>query len=70
VLTLDAAIGSRASCGIAGIVEAQSSRSVPMSQPERHLTCTVFPPAGATSEPKRIDVDLRPGRTFTLSGVR
>jgi len=53
----------------AGVIEAGQSRTIPMNQPERHLACTIFPPPGDTAEPKRIDVDLRPGRTFTLSGT-
>jgi len=67
-LRLEAARGARASCGIAGVIEAGNSRSIPMSQSERHLTCTIFPGPGDNREPKRIDVDLRPGRTFTLTG--
>ncbi|HSC86251.1 MAG TPA: protein kinase [Polyangiaceae bacterium] len=68
VLTLDAAYGARASCGIAGVIEAHGSRTIPMTQPERQVTCTLFPPPGTAGEPKRIDVTLRPGRTFTLGG--
>jgi serine/threonine protein kinase len=69
VLRLQGPPGSRASCGIGDMIEAGSSKSIPMNRPSRPLNCTIFPPPEASSEPKRIDVDLRPGRTFTLTST-
>jgi eukaryotic-like serine/threonine-protein kinase len=66
VLRFDGPPGSRASCGVIGSIQAGSTRSVAMSRPEERLGCTIFPAAGAGGEARRIDVDLRPGRTFTL----
>lgn len=68
VLRFEAPRGAKASCGVVGVIEAGGSRSVPMSQPERALTCTILPVPGGNGEIKRIDVDLRPGRTLTLTG--
>ncbi len=69
VLRLQGPQGSRASCGIGGVIAAGDSKSIPMNRPSRPLTCTVFPPPDVKAEPKRIDVDLRPGRTFTLTST-
>jgi len=66
ILRLAAPDGSRASCGIGGVIVAGASRTIPMDQPSRLLRCTIFPPAGENTKPRRIDADLRPGRTFTL----
>jgi hypothetical protein len=66
VLKFDGTAGSRASCGVLGSIAAGSTRAVAMSRPEERLVCTIFPAAGGAGEPRRIDVDLRPGRTFTL----
>lgn len=69
VLRLQGPPGSRASCGIGDMIEAGSSKSIPMNRPTRPLSCTIFPPPEASTEPKHIDVDLRPGRTFTLTST-
>lgn len=69
ILRLQGPEGSRASCGIGGIILAGGSKSIPMNRPTRRLSCTVFPPPNGKGEPKQIDVDLRPGRTFTLTGA-
>lgn len=69
VLRLQGPEGSRASCGIGGVIAAGTSKSIPMNRPSRPLSCTVFPPPEVKAEPKRIDVDLRPGRTFTLTST-
>lgn len=69
ILRLQGPPGSRASCGIGDMIEAGTSKSIPMNRPSRPLSCTVFPSPGAQAEPKRIDVDLRPGRTFTLTST-
>ena len=67
VLTLSAPGGSHASCGLGEVIPAGASQSIPMDRPARDLTCTVVPPTGSSDAPKRVDVGLRPGRTFTLS---
>lgn len=69
ILRLQGPPGTRASCGIGDMIEAGTSKSIPMNRPSHPLSCTVFPPPDAQSEPKRIDVDLRPGRTFTLTST-
>lgn len=66
VLTFDGPLGARATCGAAGSIVAGSSKTIRMSRPEEHLVCTIFPAPGSGRETRRIDVDLRPGRTFTL----
>jgi len=66
-LRLAAPDGSKASCGIGSVIPAGGIRSIPMNRPQRHLACTIFPPPNSGGEPKQIDVDLRPGRTFTLT---
>lgn len=69
ILRLQGPPGSRASCGIGDMIEVGTPKSIPMNRPSRPLSCTVFPPPGSQAEPKRIDVDLRPGRTFTLTST-
>lgn len=69
VLRLQGPPGSRASCGIGDMIEAGTSTPIPMDRPSRPLSCTVFPPPDSKAEPKRIDVELRPGRTFTLTST-
>jgi eukaryotic-like serine/threonine-protein kinase len=66
LLKFDGQPGARASCGIVGAIFAGGARPVPMSRPEERVICTLFPAPGAAGEPRSIDVDLRPGRTFTL----
>lgn len=66
VLRFDGPLGARATCGAAGSVVAGSSKAIRMNRPEEHLVCTIFPAPGSGRETRRIDVDLRPGRTFTL----
>lgn len=68
ILRFDAPEGARASCGVGGVLAAGTSRRIPMNRPEQHLSCTVIPPPTERREPRSIDVDLRPGRIFTLSG--
>jgi hypothetical protein len=67
VLRLAAPAGSHASCGLGEVIPAGAAQSIPMDRPARDLTCTVVPPTGSSDPPKRVDVGLRPGRTFTLS---
>lgn len=66
-LRLQGPEGSRASCGVGGVIVAGNARAIPMSRPSRRLSCTVFPAPGDEGDPRQIDVDLKPGRTFTLS---
>jgi tRNA A-37 threonylcarbamoyl transferase component Bud32 len=66
-LMLSAPAGSHASCGLGEVIAAGSSQTIPMDRPARDLTCTVVPPSGSSDPPKRVDVGLRPGRTFTLT---
>jgi len=66
ILRFDGPLGARATCGAAGSIVAGSSRAIRMSRPEEHLVCTIFPAPGSGSETRQIDVDLRPGRTFTI----
>lgn len=68
-LRLQGPDGSRASCGIGGVIVAGGSQVVPMNRPSRQFECTIFPPPDEPGEPKRVDVDLRPGRTFTLTRI-
>jgi hypothetical protein len=42
---------------------------VRVSKPETHGACTLFPPADSGKHPRTIDVVLRPGGTFTVSGT-
>lgn len=67
-LRFEAPDGSRASCGIGDVIVAGGSITIPMNRSSRRLACTIFPPPGENDEPKQIDADLRPGRTFTLTG--
>jgi len=66
LLKFDGSPGARASCGVVGAIMAGDARPVRMSRPEERIVCTLFPAPGAEGEPRSIDVDLRPGRTFTL----
>lgn len=66
ILRFDGPLGARATCGAAGSIVAGSSRAIRMSRPEEHLVCTIFPAPGSGSDTRQIDVDLRPGRTFTI----
>lgn len=69
-LQLTAAEGTTLSCGelFPGILAAPGRRSVRVSKPETHGTCTLFPLADSGERPRTIDVVLRPGGTFTVSG--
>lgn len=70
-LQLTAAEGTTLSCGelFPGILAAPGRRSVRVSKPETHGTCTLFPGADSGERPRTIDVVLRPGGTFTVSGT-
>ncbi len=68
-LQLAAPPGSHASCGIGEIIPAGAAREIPMNRPQRKLSCTLVPAPGSDAEPKQVDVALRPGRTFTLTGL-
>ncbi len=43
-------------------------RTVRVTRAETRASCTLLPPAGSAERPKTVDVVLRPGDTFTLSG--
>lgn len=66
-LELAAPAGSQASCGLGEVIPAGGSQTVPMDRAARDLTCTIVPPSGSSEPPKRVDVGLRPGRTFRLT---
>lgn len=66
-LALSAPAGSQASCGLGEVIPAGGSQTIPMDRPARDLVCTIVPPSGSSDEPKRVDVGLRPGRTFRLT---
>lgn len=70
-LQLTAVEGTTLSCGelFPGILAAPGRRSVRVSKPETHGTCTLFPAADTGERPRTIDVVLRPGGTFTVSGT-
>lgn len=69
ILRLSGAPGSHASCGIGEVIPAGGSREIPMNRPVRELSCTLVPAPGIDDEPRRVEVALRPGRTFTLTGL-
>ncbi|HMA94307.1 MAG TPA: serine/threonine-protein kinase [Polyangiaceae bacterium] len=70
-LQLSASEGTTLSCGelFPGILAAPGRRSVRVSKPETHGTCTLFPSAESGKLPRAIDVVLRAGGTFTVSGT-
>ncbi|MCH2108437.1 MAG: serine/threonine protein kinase [Polyangiaceae bacterium] len=68
VLLLNAPAGARASCGLAGIIRPGKSRQIPMDSSTRPISCMVYPAPGSDFQPRRIDVTLHPGRTFTING--
>ncbi len=63
--------GTTLTCGelFPGVLGAPGRRSVRVSKPETHGACTLFPPADSGKGPRTIDVVLRPGGTFTVSGT-
>ncbi len=68
VLQMAGPPGSQATCGVAGQLSSGQSKEIPMNRAELRLSCTYFERSGGVTDPKRIDVTLRPGRTFTLTG--
>jgi eukaryotic-like serine/threonine-protein kinase len=70
-LQLFAVDGSTLVCGelFPGVLAAPGRRSVRVAKPETHAICTLFPPADSGERPRTIDVVLRPGGTFTVSGT-
>lgn len=63
--------GTTLTCGelFPGVLAAPGRRSVRVSKPDTHASCTLFPPADSGKRPRTIDVVLRPGGTFTVSGT-
>jgi len=62
--------GATLICGelFPGSLPLPGKRTVRVTKAETRATCTLLPPAGATERPKTVDVVLRPGDTFTVSG--
>jgi len=70
-LQLSGVEGTTLTCGelFPGVVGAPGRRSVRVAKPETHGACTLFPPPESGKGPRTIDVVLRPGGTFTVSGT-
>lgn len=66
-LMLVAPPGSHTSCSLDEVLSAGGSQTIPMDRPARELSCTIVPPTGSSERPRRVDVGLRPGRTFKLT---
>jgi hypothetical protein len=62
--------GSTLTCGelFSGMIVAPGRKSVRLTQAQTHGTCTLIPPADSGKRPRTIDVVLRPGGTFTVTG--
>jgi hypothetical protein len=70
-LQLTGVDGTTLTCGelFPGVLSAPGRRSVRVSRPETHAACTLFPSVDSGKRPRTIDVVLRPGGTFTVSGT-
>jgi eukaryotic-like serine/threonine-protein kinase len=70
VLQLNGGDGVTLTCGelFPGILAAPGRRSVRVSRPETRAACTLIPAMDSGERPRTIDVVLRPGGTFTVSG--
>ena len=51
-----------------GSLPIPGKRTVRVTKAETKANCTLLPPAGSSDRPKTVDVVLRPGDTFTVSG--
>jgi len=51
-----------------GSLPIPGKRTVRVTKAETKASCTLLPPAGSSDRPKTVDVVLRPGDTFTVSG--
>jgi serine/threonine protein kinase len=62
--------GATLICGelFPGSLPIPGKRTVRVTKAETRARCTLLPPAASTERPKTVDVVLRPGDTFTLSG--
>jgi len=69
-LFAQAPAGATLICGelFPGALPLPGKRTVRVTKAETKARCTLLPPAGSTERPKTVDVVLRPGDTFTLSG--
>ena len=69
-IRLSAPPGTTLSCGelFPGLIEAPGRRAVRVSRANTHATCTLLPPPDSPQHPRSIDVVLRPGGSFTVSG--
>jgi serine/threonine-protein kinase len=70
-LQLVGGAGATLTCGelFPGTLAAPGRRSVRVSRPETRAACTLIPPLDSGKRPRTIDVVLRPGGTFTVSGT-
>lgn len=70
-LQLSAGDGTTLTCGelFPGVLAAPGRRSIRVSKPDTRAACTLFPPQESGKRPRTIDVVLRPGGTFTVSGT-
>lgn len=70
-LQLSAADGTTLTCGelFSGILESPGRRSVRLTQAETRASCTLIPPVDSGGRPRTVDVILRPGGTFTVTGT-
>ena len=71
IIQLNGNEGATLTCGelFPGILAAPGRRSVRVSKPETHAACTLIPAMESGERPRTIDVVLRPGGTFTVSGT-
>jgi eukaryotic-like serine/threonine-protein kinase len=62
--------GATLICGelFPGSLPIPGKRTVRVTKAETRANCTLLPPTGSTERPKTVDVVLRPGDTFTVSG--
>jgi serine/threonine-protein kinase len=70
-LQLSAGDGTTMTCGelFPGVLTAPGRRSIRVSKPDTRAACTLIPPQESGKRPRTIDVVLRPGGTFTVSGT-
>ena len=62
--------GATLICGelFPGSLTVPGKRTVRVTKAETKASCTLLPPSGSSDRPKTVDVVLRPGDTFTVSG--
>ncbi len=69
-LVLSATEGSSLSCGelFPGALVAPGRKAVRISRPETRVSCSLLPAPSTGQPPRTVDVVLRPGGSFTVSG--